>query len=55
MLGGAGNKTTYNDTAATDNYNVLLDVTSNQFRVRIQGDTGHTVGWKVKFDFIEAP
>jgi hypothetical protein len=55
MAGGAGNKTTYNGTAATDNYNVLLDVTSNQLRVRVQGDTGHTIGWKVKFDLIEAP
>jgi hypothetical protein len=54
LPGGGGNKTTYNGTSSTDNYNVLFDVTSNQFRVRIQGDTGHTVGWKVKFDFIEA-
>jgi hypothetical protein len=54
MSGGAGNKTTFNGTASTDNYNILLDVTSNQFRVRINGDTGHTVDWKVKFDFIEA-
>jgi hypothetical protein len=54
LPGGGGNKTTYNGTSSTDNYNVLFDVTSNQFRVRIQGDTGHTVDWKVKFDFIEA-
>jgi cell division septation protein DedD len=49
---GAENKIIYNDTT---NYNIVLDVTSDQFRVRIQGDTGHTVDWKVKFDFIETP
>ena len=55
IVGTAGNKTVYNSTASTVNYDLLLDVTANQFRVRVQGETAHTVDWKVKLDYIESP
>ena len=55
IVGTAGNKTIYNSTAATSNYDLLVDVVSGtQFRVRVQGDTGHTVDWTVRYEFIEA-
>jgi hypothetical protein len=55
IVGTSGNKTIYNSTAATANYDLLLDVVSGtDFRVRVQGDTGHTVTWTVRYDFIEA-
>jgi len=54
IVGTAGNKTTYNGTASTSNYDLLLDVVSNEFRVRVQGDAGHSVDWTVRLDFIEA-
>jgi hypothetical protein len=55
IVGTVGNKTVFNSTAATGNYDMLLDIVSNQFRVRIQGAAGHTVDWTVKYDFIESP
>ena len=55
IVGTAGNKTVYNSTASTSNYDLLLDITANQFRVQVQGDTGHTVDWRVKLDYIESP
>jgi hypothetical protein len=55
IAGTTGNKTVFNSTSATSNYNLLLDIVSNQLRVRIQGDTGHTVDWAVKYDFIASP
>lgn len=55
IVGTAGNKTTYNGTASTVNYDLLLDVVSNEFRVRVKGDAGHTVDWRVKLDYIESP
>lgn len=54
IVGTAGNKTIYNSTATTSNYDLVIDVVSNQFRVRVQGDTGHTVDWNVRLEFIEA-
>lgn len=55
IVGTTGNKTIYNSTAATANYDLLLDVVSGtDFRVRVQGDTGHNVAWTVRYDFIEA-
>jgi hypothetical protein len=55
IVGTAGNKTIYNSTPATSNYDLLLDVVGGtDFRVRVQGDTGHDVTWSVRYDFIEA-
>lgn len=55
IVGTVGNKTVYNSTAGTANYDLLLDVvTGTEFRVRVQGDTGHNVDWTVKLDYTEA-
>jgi hypothetical protein len=50
-----GNLTRFNGTAGADDYQILFDVVTNELRVRVQGDIGHTVAWKVKFDFVESP
>jgi hypothetical protein len=55
IVGTSGNKTTFNSTAATSNYDLLLDIVSNQFRVRVQGDAGHTVNWAVNINYISSP
>jgi hypothetical protein len=55
ISGTVGNKTIFNGTNATSNYDLLLDVVNNELRVRVQGDTGHNVDWAVKMDFIESP
>lgn len=54
IVGTAGNKTVYNSTPATSGYDLLVDIVSNQVRVRIQGDTGHDVDWRVRYEYIEA-
>lgn len=55
IVGAPGNKTTYGGTSGTSNYNLLIDIVANEFRVRVQGDAAHTVDWVVKFDFIASP
>jgi hypothetical protein len=54
VVGTAGNKTIYNSTAGTANYDLTVTVSSNQIVVSVQGDTGHTVDWTVRYEFIEA-
>ena len=55
IVGTAGNKTVYNSTAGTSNYDLTLDIVGSEFRVQVNGDATHNVDWRVKFDFIEAP
>lgn len=55
IVGAAGNKTVYNSTAGTSNYDLTLDIISNEFRVQVNGDTSHNVDWKVKLELIVAP
>jgi hypothetical protein len=55
ILGAPGTKTIYGSTSGTANYNMLIDVVANEFRVRVQGDAGHTVDWAVKFDYFASP
>lgn len=43
-----------NRTTDTSNYNLSFDVFDGGLRVRVQGDTGHTVNWNVKLDIVEA-
>jgi hypothetical protein len=54
IVGTAGNKTTYNSTPATSNYDLLVDVVGNEVRVRVQGDSSHNVDWRVRYEYIEA-
>lgn len=54
VVGGSGNHTSFNSTPATSNYELSIDIASNQLRVQVQGDAGHTVSWTVRLDFIEA-
>jgi len=55
VVGVGGNKTVYNASAATANYDLVVDVSSNQTRVRVQGDTAHNVDWKVRMEYIASP
>jgi hypothetical protein len=55
IVGTAGNTTVFNSTPATGNYELLLDIVANEFRVRVQGAAGHNVNWTVKYDFVAAP
>jgi hypothetical protein len=54
IVAGTGNPTTFNSTVATANYELSIDIISNQFRVQVRGDTGHTISWAVKLDVINA-
>jgi hypothetical protein len=54
VVGAPVNSTTFNSTAATSNYNLSIEVISNQLQVMVQGDAGHTVSWTVKMDIINA-
>lgn len=55
VVGAGGNKTIYNAAAATANYDIDVDINANETRVRVQGDTSHTVDWKVRLEYIESP
>jgi len=55
VVGTSGNKTVYNSTPATANYDLTVDVVGGtDFRVQVTGETAHTVDWTVKLDYIEA-
>lgn len=48
------NRTDYNTSTVTTNYDLIVDVENNQIRVRVQGESGHDVNWRVRFEYIEA-
>jgi len=55
ILGTDDNKVIFNDTVATENYDILLDVVADtEFRIQIQGDDGHDVNWNISMDIVEA-
>ena len=53
IAGTTGNKTIFNSTAGTTNYDLTLDILVNEFRVQVNGDTGHNVNWSVRYKFQE--
>ena len=53
IAGTLGNKTIYNSTAGTTNYDLTLDILVNEFRVRINGETAHNVNWSVRYKYQE--
>lgn len=54
ISGLSGNRTTIGGSDTTSNYDLIVEVINNQVRVRVQGETGHDVDWRVRYQFIEA-
>lgn len=54
IVGTAGNRTVYNSTTTTSNYNLVLSTpNSASFQVGVRGDTGHDVNWAVRITYHE--
>lgn len=54
VLDFANNTTRFATATETNNYTLLVDTLGNQMRIRVQGDVGHDVSWRVRVEYIEA-
>lgn len=54
LVGTAGNRTVYNSTSSTANYDLILSTPSNStFQISVRGETGHNVNWAVRITYQE--
>jgi len=54
ISGLASGKTRFGGSDVTSNYDLIVENFDNQVRVRVQGEVGHDVSWRIRYQFIEA-